>query len=118
MNIKLFFSLLFAFSISYSVNSQKNICTIKTIGNKYSESDILEAVTKADWCGYFHENSRLLLTFDDGAIVELFSKKELGEVTLNDSCFQNENTKDNGVYKIHESGILIRMMSARNTSKN
>jgi hypothetical protein len=37
---------------------------------------------------------------------------------LSEACFQNENIKDNGIYKIHESGVLIRMLSARNTSKN
>lgn len=118
MNKRLFFSFLFVFSIIYSVKSQKNFCTIKVVGNKYSESEILKAVSKADWCGYFHESSRYTLTFEDGSTIELFSKQELSELGIDESCFQNENTIDNGVYKIHESGILIRMISARNTSKN
>lgn len=104
---------------SFSVFAQKEVAFIKNTGKKYSEVQLKEALEKADWCGYFHESSRYTITFDDGATVELLSKKEItSPEKLADACFQNENTKDNGVYKIHESGILIRMLSARNTSKN
>lgn len=103
---------------SYSLFGQKEIAFIKNLGKKYSEVQLKEALEKADWCGYFHENSRYTITFDDGATVDLLSKKELnGSLKLSDTCFQKENTKDNGIYKIHESGVLIRMLSARNTSK-
>ncbi len=99
---------------------QTNFFTVVKLGNKYSEIQLSDAVHKADWCGYYHISERYQLNFDDGALIELksmneeFDNKNLLEV----SCFQNENTKDLGVYKIHESGILIRMLSARNTSKN
>ena len=117
MKILLSFVTIFMFSQSYY--GQKNIAYINKLGSKYSANEIIEAINKADWCGYFHETSRYTLTFEDGATVELLSKKELSvEVIQNDSCFQNENTRDNGIYKIHENGILIRMLSARNTSKN
>jgi len=117
MKILLIFVTIFVFCQSFY--GQKNFAYINKLGSKYSANEILEAIYKADWCGYFHETSRYTLTFEDGATVELLSKKELNkEVTLNDVCFQNENTTDNGIYKIHESGILIRMLSARNTSKN
>lgn len=93
--------------------------TITNLGTVYTSNQLTSAVEKADWCGYFHQTLRYTIIFEDGAIVELLSKKELtGSEKLNDACFQNENTKDNGIYKIHESGILIRMMSAKNTSKN
>ena len=106
-------------ALSNSFFGQKEVAIIKNLGAKYSEKEILEAVNRADWCGYFHETSRYTLTFEDGASVELLSKKELNEeVIQNDACFQNQNTKDNGIYKIHDSGVLIRMLSARNTSKN
>ncbi len=117
MKILLSFVTIVVFSQSYY--GQNNIAYIKKLGSKYSAIEILKAINKADWCGYFHETSRYTLTFEDGATVELLSKKELNkEVIQNDECFQNENTRDNGIYKIHESGVLIRMLSARNTSKN
>jgi hypothetical protein len=46
------------------------------------------------------------------------SKKELGSTEFDENCFQNEKTEDPATYKIHESGIIVRMVSARNTSKN
>jgi hypothetical protein len=111
--------LIFFVAIFYlPLQGQSSFFVVTKTGTKYTEAQLKESVEKADWCGYFNENSRYLLTFEDGSTVELFSKKELGEVTLNGVCFQNENTTDNGIYKIHKSGILIRMLSARNTSKN
>lgn len=116
--MKKFILLFFVVLFYLPIQGQSNFFVVTKTGTKYTEAQLKESVKKADWCGYFHENSRYLLTFEDGSTVELFSKTELGELRLNDACFQNENTKDNGIYKIHESGILIRMLSARNTSKN
>ena len=111
-----------AFLILFFLNqsfSQSQNFEVKKMGKKYSEIQLVTALSNADWCGYFHENSRYIITFDDGASVELLSKKEISSSEkLNDACFQNENIKDNGIYKIHESGALVRMLSARNTSKN
>lgn len=102
----------------FHIQGQSNFFEIKKAGTKYTEVQLKKSIEKADWCGYFHENSRYLITFEDGSTVELYSKQELDDTTLLDACFQSENIKDNGIYKIHESGILIRMVSARNTSKN
>lgn len=104
---------------TFTIQSQVNCASVKSLGRKYSTSQILEAINKADWCGYFHESEHYQLNFDDGAKVELFSMLELeNKNDLDETCFQNKSTTDQGVYKIHESGILIRMLSARNTSKN
>ncbi len=113
--ILLFFVVLFYLPLQ----GQSSFFVVTKIGTKYTEAQLKESVEKADWCGYFHESSRYTITFDDGATVELLSKKEISSSEkLNDACFQNENIKDNGIYKIHESGALVRMLSARNTSKN
>jgi len=116
--MKTIFIVIFLYLSTCLAFSQSSFFSISKLGSNYTESQLLESITKADWCGYYHITDRYQIMFDDGAIVELFSKKELGELTLNNACFQNENNKDNGIYKIHESGILIRMLSARNTSKN
>ncbi len=116
---KTFFTLFLILFFSNQSFSQSQNFKIQNMGRKYSEKELVTALFNADWCGYFHESSRYTITFDDGATVELLSKKEISSSEkLNDACFQNENIKDNGIYKIHESGALVRMLSARNTSKN
>jgi hypothetical protein len=102
-----------------SLNGQ-SFYSIKKLGNNYSKEQLEEAMKKADWCGYFHKSERYQLSFDDGAIVELHSLTEDfdNKNNLSESCFQTERIKDIGIFKIHESGVLIRMLSARNTTKN
>jgi hypothetical protein len=111
------------FFIVFTLNlvfSQKNCFEITKLGNQYTRSQLENAVFQADWCGYFHSSERYQLIFDDGAIVELLSMTEAFDIKnkLSETCFQNERTKDNGTFKIHKSGVLMRMLSARNTSKN
>lgn len=117
--MKIFFTFSLIFVIN-SVFSQKDFFQIIKLGENYSLSQLESSVRKADWCGYFHKSERYQLKFDDGSIVELLPMTEDFDFkkNLSDNCFQNENTKDFGVYKIHESGVLIRLLSARNTSKN
>lgn len=117
MKIFISFFLLISSSISFS---QKQFFEIKKYGAKYAAEDITTAMLKADWCGYFNSTSRLKLNFDDGTVVELLSGMENFDKKpeLNENCFQSEITEDNGLFKIHESGVLVKMLSARNTSKN
>lgn len=112
-----FIFFLFLFS-TYSSSAQSNFYKITNQGNKYTNEELATSISKGDWCGYFHVESHYQLKFDDGAVVELLSKKELGSTEFDENCFQNEKTEDPATYKIHESGIIIRMVSARNTSKN
>jgi hypothetical protein len=109
--------LLISSSISFS---QRQFFEIKKQGTKYTLENITAAMQKADWCGYFNSTSRLTLNFDDGSVVELLSGEENFDkkTELNENCFQSEIREDKGLYKIHESGILVKMLSARNTSKN
>jgi hypothetical protein len=111
--------LFFGFIIlSFSSFCQKNVGDVLQTGNRYTSSEILLAISKADWCGYFHENQRLKINFDDGAIVELFSKSDLSSLNFSPECFQNNSTEDTGVYKIHSNGSIVRMVRVSNTSKN
>jgi hypothetical protein len=114
---------IFTFSLIFVLNSifsQKDFFKIVKLGERYSISQLESSVRQADWCGYFHKSDYYQLKFDDGSVVELFPMTEEFDIkkNLSEACFQNENIKDNGIYKIHESGVLIRMLSARNTSKN
>ena len=109
--------LLFSSSFSFA---QKDFFEIKTLGTKYTENDLSVAMKKADWCGYFNSNSRFKINFDDGAIIELLAGKEDFDIKnqFDQNCFQTELMEDKGMFKIHESGILVKMLSARNTTKN
>jgi hypothetical protein len=111
----LFFGFVF---ISVSSFSQKKVGDVLQIGNRYTSDEILLAISKADWCGYLHESERLKLNFDDGTVVELFSKSELTLSNFPPECFQNNTTLDTGFYKIHSGGSLVRMVRVSNTSKN
>jgi hypothetical protein len=103
-----------------STFGQKQFYSIAALGTKYSFEQLNESMKKADWCGYFNSNSRFKINFDDGAIVELLSGKEEFDIKnqLDQNCFQTELMEDKGMFKIHESGILVKMLSARNTTKN
>ncbi len=108
------------FFVLNSIFAQNDFFRIVKLGEQYSLSQLESSMRDADWCGYFHKSERYQLKFDDGTIVELLSMSEDFDLkkNLSETCYQNENTKDIGVYKIHESGALIRMLSARNTTKN
>lgn len=117
--MKIFFTFSLIFVLN-SIFSQKEFFQIIKLGEKYSLSQLESSIRQADWCGYFHKSERYQLKFDDGSIVELLSDSDDFDSKKNfdSACFQDEITKDNATYKIHETGILIRMLSARNTSKN
>ena len=116
MKLALFSVSLFFSSFMYS---QTSYYIITKPGRKYSVEQLNTALSKADWCGYFHYFERYQIIFDDGTEVELISKKEMTlDNLVNDECFQSEKIKDDGIYSVHESGRLLRMLSARNTSKN
>ena len=115
------FRIIFLFSIlilSTKIFGQNKNFKIVNLGKSYSESTLIDAVNKADWCGYYHQNQRFIIKFDDDARIELFSKTEITNLNLSESCFQVEKTFDEATYKIHENGGIIRMVSARNTTKN
>lgn len=90
---------LFSISIFFSMflYSQTSYFIITKPGKKYSVEQLNTALSKADWCGYFHHFERYQITFDDGAEVELISKKEMTlDNLVIDECFQLEKIKDAG----------------------
>jgi hypothetical protein len=98
--------------------AQTDFATVSKLGNRYTDKDLLTAVAKADWCGYFYVNSRRKLIFDDGSVVELLRKNELNELNLDSNCFSNLESLDNAIYVIHSSGVILRTTSAAKFSKN
>ena len=82
---------------------------VKNMGTKYSLVDIQEAMSKADWCGFYFESANRLLNFDDGSVVQLKSVEELtsSEIIFDSSCKVSENQEDQNTYIIHSSGNIL-----------
>jgi len=85
------------------------------LGNKYSSVQLIEAVNKANWCGYYHQEIAFKLQFDDGAIVHLKSKSQLLQSghELSENCFQSNFSESNDVFVIAENGNLFVPKSTR-----
>lgn len=80
---------------------------IKTVGATYSSSELLEALSNANFCHFYYSDKRRLLNFDDGAQVELLSKNELPD--LSDDCFIPSSFPNNDEYwEVSTTGVLIR----------
>jgi hypothetical protein len=120
LTLGFFLSITTSFAQKNTISQNHKHFEIINVGSKYAKNQIDSAMEKADWCGYFNNTSRLKLNFDDGTVVELLSGEEDFDLKthLNENCFQSEVIEDKGLFKIHESGTLVKMLSARNTSKN
>jgi hypothetical protein len=70
-----------------------NVFQIQHLGIKYSESILHESLVKADWCQSINPTSNYKITFDDGAIVNVISYKELimQHMAIEESCIRSED---------------------------
>lgn len=94
-------------SLSYSQSKFE----IKTVGRSYSSDKINIAMSAADFCGTYYETKRNVITFNDGSVVELFSKVEMeaSGIFLAASCFLNNEVNSNEyVWSISEEGIITK----------
>lgn len=102
--------LFFRFSFSQQINSSGGF-QITSNGNVADIQVYKDALNKADWKCHRFMNSRRVLAFDTGVVVELFSVKELSELGLNAdvSCIADEKNSSprQPVYHLSESGIII-----------
>ena len=82
-----------------------------SLGSKYSNQQLNEAIQNANWCGYFHETENYEIRFDDGAIVTLKNKAQLqssnNETNVDNRCFQNILAKSEYVHIINSSGWIM-----------
>jgi hypothetical protein len=79
-------------------------------GTKYTESQIINAFSIADFCGYINPTVDYTLNFDDGTIVQLYSEKTrlLKSIPTDKTCVRSEDVfEDTSVWSIN-SGVLIR----------
>jgi hypothetical protein len=96
--------------LSYCAIGQVNFHEMK-LGSKYSEQALIEAIEKANWCGYYHEFENYELRFDDGAVVKLKNKMQLSsnskEEPIEENCFQNISGKSVNIHFINSSGWIV-----------
>jgi len=80
-------------TISYSQSKFE----IKTVGTIYTSDKINSAMSVANFCGSYYETKRNVITFNDGSVVELFSKGEMevSGIFLAASCFLNDEVSSN-----------------------
>ncbi|MEX2483436.1 MAG: hypothetical protein WED10_02700 [Brumimicrobium sp.] len=94
-----------AFSFAQKMDSQ--FYSIDSLGDQYTVENINDAVEKADMCGFFYENSRRKMIFDDGTV--LFLESASGSNSIEDTCAVENNKNDDKEYwEISDSGHLIR----------
>ena len=107
----------FITTVSYSQNKTSYYSIVK-IGKKYSKELITTAFNKADMCGSFYESKPNDIVFDDGSIVRLFSKKELGTSTISADCFIPDATKKQIIiWSIFPSGIIAKGYNSTEITK-
>tara|TARA_B110000046_G_C12970211_1_gene388582 strand:+ start:549 stop:914 length:366 start_codon:yes stop_codon:yes gene_type:complete len=91
------------------------------LGSTYSIEELQTAVSKSNWCGYYHETENFQLLFDDGAIV--FLKNKAGHlaspnsVSPSSSCYQAEITSSDNIYVITSEGWIIVPKSSEEIKK-
>lgn len=105
MKIVLSIGLIFTF---ISVKCQSVYSTIE-LGNKYTISQLKNAVNNANWCGYYHETGNCELVFDDGAKIYLKSKEQLigDEQKWIEKCKQFTKVAGQQTFSITENGVIV-----------
>lgn len=85
---------------------------IEQTGKKYSENFLRECLITADWCQSINPTSNYKITFDDGAIVNVISYKELSlqHLAIEESCIRSEDLEDTSIYSINGDGFIIRFV--------
>ena len=118
MKIKILILSLLSWGISYG----QNYFELVQVGSEYSKEEINEAFSTATFCGYHFNSKRNLLVFDDGTQVELLSKEELLNPTienlgLSDKCFREDHLVfQESVWYIKNEKI-VRGIKPSNVSK-
>lgn len=89
-----------------------SVFQIQQLGIKYSEHLLHESLVKADWCQSINPSSNYKITFDDGAIVNVVSYKELSmqQLAIEESCIRLEDIEDTSIYSINSDGLIIRFV--------
>jgi hypothetical protein len=118
--IFLFATCTFYAQINTNLPNNKNFL-IKELGTKYTQNQLVFALEKADWCGYFNKTLNYKIIFDDGTIVELLSfdeLKKLKSIELSDGCYQTRYIEDTAIYSIQVTGLISRQVKKNTNIKS
>ncbi|MCG2610983.1 hypothetical protein LZZ90_05640 [Flavobacterium sp. SM15] len=93
----------------YSQSKNANFTVIK-MGNKYSKKEITEAFQKAEMCGNYFQSKSNDIILDDGSVVRLFSRREMVNSSLDESCFLTDDIEidKNIVWSILPNGYIAK----------
>lgn len=95
--------------VGLNVSWSQSSFTIISAGDSYTASQLEEALNNADMCGFYFENTKRTLLFDDGSIVELNSTSS--DPNLDVSCsVPNQNGTNNEYWEISANGHLVRRL--------
>ncbi len=95
-----------AFFACGDVLSQSNF-EVTSVGSTYSITQIETALQNIDLCGYYYFDANRILTFDDGAIVQLKKGSEIAN--LETTCITNESpVHAQETWEIAPNGQLIK----------
>ena len=107
---------LVALVLSSAASFSQSTFEVKTVGQTYTISQINNAIQSADFCGYYYNDERHLLLFDDGTEVELKSDDELqlDGVNLSSSCVTTDRKENPVVWSINSNGTILRGATSQN----
>ena len=89
---------------------------IKQLGNQYSQEQITQTFTSADFCGSYFVSKRNIIQLNDGSIVELKSQSELQAlgVIMPTNCFLEDYVVYHpAIWSISSSGLLMKGIEAQ-----
>jgi hypothetical protein len=83
--------LIIALSSSFSIG--QTTFEIKQLGTQYTQEEITQTFSSADFCGAYFVAKRNSIQLNDGAVVELKSQGELESsgITMAPSCFMQDH---------------------------
>lgn len=98
--------------------SQTESYQVLNLGDKYTLSEIQEAFSTANLCGYFYESKKHILTFDDGTEVALDSKADNTDVVIDVNCFKPNSFKfSKQVWMIGNKKLIISIQTVNSKTK-
>jgi hypothetical protein len=104
--------LIFALNSSFSFS--QTTFEIKQLGTNYTQEQITQTFSIADFCGAYFVSKRNSIQLNDGAIVELKSQSELANsgITLPQSCVLADTiVYHSAAWSISAEGRLMKGLS-------
>ena len=102
-------------ALSSSFSFSQTTFEIKQLGTQYTQEEITQTFSSADFCGAYFFSKRNSIQLNDGAIVELKSQSELegSGITMAPSCFlQDQAVYHTATWSI-SNGLLMKAVESQ-----